>query len=110
MGRRRPDGRTKIVREYKRARAQLLASIPDPTPAQRVLIDQAAVLRARTWALDDHFLRGGEVSVQECWLRLNTGHALARVLAQLGMPEEGSAEPLPSLREYLAQRADSEAA
>ena len=68
-----------------RARAQIAALVPNPTPAQQILIEQAARVSAYLAVIDDAFVRGARLTPDGASVRLGFEATLASHLAALGI-------------------------
>ena len=60
-----------------RARAQIAALVPNPTPAQQILIEQAARVSAYLAVIDDAFVRGARLTPDGASVRLGFEATLA---------------------------------
>jgi hypothetical protein len=94
------DGRCRVARTIREFAQELVRHIGEPTPAQRVLIREAAIKNAKLGMLVDKILDGAEPDLDmasRCYLAWS--NSLRRDLEALGLkaPEEKT----PELSKFL---------
>jgi hypothetical protein len=67
------------------ARREISALVPNPTPAQQLLIEHAARIRAYIANIDDLFIRGSKMTPDGASLRIGFESTLSNHLAALGV-------------------------
>jgi hypothetical protein len=102
------DGRTKEAALLRETRARLVAHVGgSPSAVQAELIERAAQLTLKVAQLDAK-LDAGAMTDHDHRHYLAWSNTLTRTLAHLGL--KAAAERAPSLADYLAAKAASEAA
>jgi len=97
------DGRTVAAKMLAAFRAELVAHVGGkPSAVQSALIEQAAQIKLRLFAMDANFAERGEQSAHDAKQYLAWANSMTRLIRQLGL--KGAATNGPSLGEYLARR------
>jgi hypothetical protein len=95
------DGRCRVARTIREFAQELARHVGDPTPAQRVLIREAAFKNAKLGMLADKILDGTELDM-DCATRtyLAWSNSLRRDLEALGLK---ASEAPKTLKAYLVE-------
>jgi hypothetical protein len=94
------DGRCRVARTIREFAQELVRHVGEPTPAQRVIIREAAIKNAKLGMLCDKILDGTEPDLDlasRCYLAWS--NSLRRDLEALGL--KAAEERAPALVEYI---------